>query len=86
MDESSRRRHGSYVTYEEAWRECARIVEESVREIFDHDNSAEKNYALYQLYGLSPWFDPGKDGTAFSAAAHARAFIRKLADLKPFLD
>jgi hypothetical protein len=86
MDDSSRILHGVFDTYEEALCSCKVIVEDSIRELFDYSNTEEENYRLYQLYGLSPWFDPYDAGEKFSANDYARLHIQLLYKLKPFLD
>jgi len=86
MDESCRRLHGVYATYEEAYRVCRSIVEDSVRGVFDYDNAGEENYSLYLQYGESPWIVPDNSSRPFSAFDNAREYIQSLIKLKPFLD
>lgn len=86
MENGSVRIHGTYDSYETAYSVCRSIVEESVREIFDYDNTGDENYSLYMLYGLSPWFEPHGAGANFSAPDYARIYIIKLIELKPYLD
>lgn len=86
MDDQFSRLHAVYDTYEEAIRACRFIVEESVRELFNYDNTAEENFTQYQLYGESPWFDPQGEGESFSAQVYARTFIKNLFEWKCHLD
>jgi hypothetical protein len=86
METGSTRIQGTYDSYEAACRVCRFIIEESVREFFDYDNTGDENYSLYMLYGLSPWFDPHGTGENFSAPDYARKYIGRLIELKPFMD
>lgn len=86
MEEPSRRLHAVYNSHEEASRACRIIVEDSIRELFDYNYTEEENYRLYQIYGLSPWFDSKDEGKLFNAGDYARAHIKNLIDLKCFLD
>lgn len=86
MENELPRIHGSFSTYEEACRECRFIVEESVREFFDYDNTEQGIFDLYVLYGLTPGFDPRDCGERFNSFEYARSYIKKLIELKPFLD
>lgn len=78
MDESERRKHGKFETFEEAVAACKAIVGQCLQDGYAKDMTADELISQYVQFGDDPWISGDYQPYHFSARDYARVRVNEI--------